>query len=379
MSSRTATRRVALFSTHFLRYSQSFVFEELQQLTRYQAEVFAWRRHFEDRFPFDPVHLANPAYILTRHSPAFVRRFRQAPFDLVHAHFGPGGTYAQPYAQRFGLPLVVTFHGYDVPLLRSAQRWLPLNWPYALRAPSMLERMTLGLCASSELEQMLIEQGVPASKLRVHRLGIDLAAFAPGVKPEDLVEVVMIGRFVEKKGFEYGIRAFAEAVAQSVQPAKLTLIGSGEREPSLRSLARRLGIEAQVELTGVLRQHEVAQRLSRAHVLLAPSVVARGGNRESGLIVVKEASACATVPIGTLHGGIPEIIDDGATGFLVPERDAKALGERLLLLLRDRELRQRLGRGARLKMEREYDNRHRVEALETLYDEAVGLHAGSRG
>jgi glycosyltransferase involved in cell wall biosynthesis len=378
MSTPEPLARVALFSTHFLRYSQSFVFEELCGLRRYQAEVFCWRRHFADRFPFEPVHVANPAYVLTRSSPAFVRRFRAAPFALVHAHFGPGATYAEPYAQRFDLPLVVTFHGYDVPLLSSWQRLLPQHWPYALRAPAMLERMTLGLCASSELEQMLREQGVPASKLRVHRLGIDLRAFAISSKPAGPLEVIMIGRFVEKKGFEYGLRAFARALAKSGADAKLTLIGSGEREALLRAEVTRLGLERKVDFAGVLPKQAVAERLQRAHVLLAPSVVGRDGNRESGLIVVKEASACATVPIGTRHGGIPEIIDDRETGFLVEERDVDAMAERLASLFSDPPLRERLGRAARLKMEREYDNHARVQALEALYDEARALHAHSR-
>ncbi len=367
-------RALALFSTHFLRYSQSFVYEELRGLRRYRAEVFAWQRHFADRFPFEPVHLAPPAYIVTRRSAAFVRRFREAPFDLVHAHFGPGATYAQPYAERFDLPLVVSFHGYDVPLLRSARRLLPVNWPYALRAPSMLARMTLGLCASSELQQMLRALGVPAAKLRLHRLGVDLKLFAPAPKPAAPLHVMMIGRFVEKKGFEYGIRAFAHAAARAPVPVRLTLVGSGERERLLRAEVQRLGLSAQVELAGVLRPQQVAERLGRAHVLLAPSVVGRGGNRESGLIVVKEASACGVVPIGTRHGGIPEIIDDGQTGFLVPERDAQAMGERLASLLANPALREQLASAARHKMEREYDNATRVEALEALYDEAIALH-----
>src|SRR5262249_4214780 len=152
-----------------------------------------------------------------------------------------------------------------------------------------------------------------------HRLGVDLAAFAPRQKPHDRFEVVMVGRFVEKKGFEYGIRAFARARAETALAARLTLVGGGNREGVLRAEAARLGIESNVEFAGVLRKQEVISVLGRAHVLLAPSVVARDGNRESGLIVVKEASACAAVPIGSLHGGIPEIIDEGETGFLVPE------------------------------------------------------------
>ena len=119
--------------------------------------------------------------------------------------------------------------------------------------------------------------------------------------------------------------------------------------------------------------------LGTCHVLLAPSVVeAATGNRESGLIVVKEASAAGAVPIGTRHGGIPEIIDDGVTGFLVPERDVDAMADRLLRVMQDPAKCQTMGAAAREKMLREYDNRVRVAALEALYDEARSRHQVAR-
>jgi colanic acid/amylovoran biosynthesis glycosyltransferase len=122
----------------------------------------------------------------------------------------------------------------------------------------------------------------------------------------------------------------------------------------------------------------VAELLRSSQVLLAPSVVDRHGNRESGLIVVKEASACATVPIGSRHGGIPEIIDDGVTGYLVAERDVASIADRMRRLVREPALRERLGAAAREKMRREYDNTARVRALEDLYDEAGARHAAGR-
>lgn len=361
--------RVALFCTNFLPYSQAFVHEQIRQHQRYQVEVFAWRRFHPDRFPCEAVHLAPLHYIATRRCSAFDRRMREAPFDIVHAHFGPGGCYALPFAQTARLPLVVTFHGYDVPLLSSRDRFLPLHWPYALRAPELLQQMALGLCASQELHDMLAALGVPQAKLRVFRLGIDVERFVPIQKPTTEPIVTMIGRFVEKKGFEFGIRAFAQATTGL--PARLILVGSGPREPQLRALVAQLGISERVQFAGPLPQTEVATLLQQSSVLLAPSVVAKDGNRESGLIVVKEASACGTVPIGTLHGGIPEIIDDGATGFLVPERDVAALADRLGRVLTDGDLRQRLASAGRQKMLSEYDNRERVASLEALYDEVA--------
>jgi colanic acid/amylovoran biosynthesis glycosyltransferase len=225
----------------------------------------------------------------------------------------------------------------------------------------------MGLCASLELKRMLIEQGVSEARLRVHRLGIDLSRFQVGPMPRERL-VVMIGRFVEKKGFEYGLQAFARAAAR-LRDARLVLVGEGERRRSLERLARELGVRERVEFVGVLSQARIAELLGKAAVLLAPSVVARDGNRESGLIVVKEASASGAVPIGTEHGGIPESIDSGRTGFLVAERDSMGMGVCLSNLLENSALREQMAIEGRRKMEREFDNVRLVAQLEEIYDE----------
>jgi colanic acid/amylovoran/stewartan biosynthesis glycosyltransferase WcaL/AmsK/CpsK len=374
----TAPLPVALFNTRFLPYSQTFVYEEIRHHERYTAEVFCGTRMLPERFPWNPVFVGGPLYRVTRHCGRFDARFRAQSYALVHAHFGPGAVYALPFARRHRLPLVVTFHGYDVPILASPRRWLPEHLRYALLGPGVLREMTLGLCASAELLELLAAQGVDRDRLRVHRLGIDVDAFRPGARGATPQSVVMIGRFIEKKGFEYGLRAFVR-VAREVAGLRLTLVGEGEREAMLRAIVREAALEDRVSFAGVMPPERVASLLATAHVLLAPSVVERGsGNRESGLIVVKEASASGAVPIGTRHGGIPEIIDDGVTGCLVPERDVDALAERLRQVVSSPALCQRLGQAAREKMLREYDNRVRVRALESLYDEARARHGAGR-
>jgi len=361
------SRRIALFCTNFLPTSQVFVYEQLRQYRRAEVDVFAWRRFNREHFPFPRVHLAEPAYVIRGASRRFARVFAQRRFELVHAHFGPAGAYARRHAARHGLPLVVTFHGYDVPLLSSRRRFLPLHLPYAVGSRALLRELRLGLCASEELKQLLIELGVEAQRLRVHRLGIDLERFRFAEQPREPL-VLMVGRLVEKKGFDDGLRAFAHARARGAR-ASLSIVGEGERRSLLESLAQELGVAHEVSFLGSRSNEQVAELLARARVLLAPSVLARDGNRESGLIVVKEASAAGVVPIGTRHGGIPDSIEDGETGFLVPEHDHQALGERLARVLNDEALRARLARAARAKMEREFDNRAIVAQLEDIYDE----------
>jgi len=101
---------------------------------------------------------------------------------------------------------------------------------------------------------------------------------------------------------------------------------------------------------------------------MTPSVVTRTHDRDSGIVVAKEGSACEVPVIGTYHGGIPSIIDDGETGFLVPERNVEALTDRLKTLLDDTDLRRSMGRAAREKMLREFDMAKQVEKLERHYD-----------
>jgi glycosyltransferase involved in cell wall biosynthesis len=367
----TTPRQAAVFNTNFLPYSQTFVYEQLVNHQRYEAEVFCWRTENLDWFPFPNVHRANLAYGVTRFSPSFYRRFAQKRFDIVHAHFAPGAVYALPYVLRANLPFAVTFHGYDVPLLWNTRRFRPQFWPLLLQSKRMLERMTLGLCASNDLRELLLSYGVPEEKLRVHRLGVDLTRFRMK-SPRDRgpLRVCVIGRFVEKKGIDYAIRAFAPHASES---HRLDIIGDGPLNSELRALVERLGIHPFVSFLGVLKAEHVAEHLRKSDVLLAPSVVNRIGERESGLIVVKEAAASGVPAVGTVHGGIPEIIDDGVTGYLVQERDVQALSDRLGKLLTDAELRERMGRAAREKMERQYDVRKQVAELEGLYDEAIEL------
>ena len=367
-----ATRRqTAVFNTNFLPYSQTFVYEQLVNHDRYEAEVFCWRTMNLDWFPYPKVHRANAAYGATRISPAFFKRFREKRFDLVHAHFATGAVYALPYAERANLPLVVTFHGYDVPLLWNSRRFHPYFWPFLIHSKRVLERMTLGLCASNDLKELLLSHGVPEDKLRVHRLGVDLTRFHMKTPSErGPTRVCIIGRFCEQKGIEYAIRAFARHASPDVH---LDIIGDGELSAELHALVDRLNIGPHVSFLGILKPDQVAAHLRTCDILLAPSVVTRVGQRESGLIVVKEAAASGVPAVGTWHGGIPEIIDDGVTGFLVQERDVDALANRLGMLLDDQALRERMGAAARAKMEREYDVRKRVAELESLYDEAIEL------
>ncbi len=379
---------VALFSTYFLEYSQTFIYQELCNHKRWNAEVFCARHMNEEIFPWKGVHKGGWLYSMTMRDRGFDRLFKSGRYSLVHGHFGTGSIYALGYARRHNLPLVTTFHGYDVPMLKSDRLLRPSNWRYGRLGPELLRSLDLALCASNELREMVVEYGVPNDRAVVNRLGVDLEAFRPVERHHQtgqVVRMVQIGRFVEKKGFPSSLHAMARLVARSkgAPPVHLTLVGGGKPDEvaALKQLVGQLGLESHVTFAGVLSSAQIAQMFDQTDVLVAPSVTAGNGDRESGVIVIKEAAASGIPAIATWHGGIPEIIDDGETGFLVPERAVDALAERMERLASDASLRLRLGKAARAKMEREYDNRVAVARLEDYYDQVVERwrHESSNG
>lgn len=365
--------RVALFADRFLPYSQTFIYEEIRAHERYAVDVFCKERRNADRFPYDRVAhpttwLGQRLYENVGYWPQFDRMIGRGDYDLLHAHFGTTAVYALPYVLRHDLPFVVTFWGNDVSVLLGTQRYNPKNWRYLALRPTIMDRADRMLCVSRELAAFVREMSGRPEAVEVWSHGVDLDRFRPVEHENEVPSVVMVGRFTEKKGHVYALRAFADALSAGAE-AHLTLIGDGEREARCRALARTLGIEAHVTFAGVLPPAEVAGRLARADVALVPSVVARDHDREGSPTVAKEAAACGVPVVATWHAGLPAIVDDEETGLLVPERNVAALSAALGRLLADDALRRRLGRAARRKMEREYDLHAQVRALERHYDQ----------
>lgn len=240
------------------------------------------------------------------------------------------------------------------------------NW----LAPAMFRTARRFLCASEDLADILIGAGVESKRIHVHRRGIPLARFSLHERPDGPLRMLMVARFVEKKGLEYGIRAMAR-IRDELPDARMRIIGSASLEQRLRRIVSELDLGRSVEFLGVVSPDSVAEEMRAANVMLAPSVVSPWGDRDSGLIACKEAAATGLPVISTWRGGIPEIIDHERTGLVVLERQVTPIVNALREFARCRKLRDELGLAARAKMEREFDGRTQSDALEAHFDDVI--------
>ncbi len=296
------------------------------------------------------------------------------PYDVVQCHFGPSGIFAQMLRDVDALrgPMITMFHGYDISL------YVQQHGPGVYK--HLFARGDLFTCPSEYVRKRLITAGCPAEKVQRFKLGTDLQRFSFKERTLDssgAIRLVTVARLTEKKGLEYSIRAVAK-LSQRFKKLQYNIIGDGDLRPELTQLIEALGVGSTVRLLGWKTQEEVKVLLDQSHVFVLASVESRNGDIEGLGMVLQEAQAMGLPVVCTRHGGIPEAILEGKSGFLVPERDVDALAGRLADVISRPEAWPEMGRQGRAFVEDEYDLNKRNDALVELYRQLQERHLVSR-
>jgi colanic acid/amylovoran biosynthesis glycosyltransferase len=369
--------RALIYRDHLLPFSETFILNQANATSAY-SPFFAGRRRVGgiDLSGYETIVVneggargwAREASYLSGHPPRdFVARLESFSPRVMHAHFGPDGVNALPLQSRLNVPLIVTFHGYDATRGTELRNGLPA-WRYGRRRPQLVDRAVTLLAVSNRIRENLLALGIPESRIRVHRIGVDLTKFSPAPFEEREPVVLGVGRFVEKKGFEFLIDAMAE-VQRASPETELVLIGSGKLEGDLRARASRK--LKSFRIFGPCSPGEITGWMKRARLLAAPSVTDRSGNTEGLPITVVEALASGLPVVATRHAGIPEAVVDGVCGFLVPERDAGTLAERILEVVHDDTGWKAMSDAGREIAQRDFDLAAQTKKLEAIYTEVA--------
>jgi colanic acid/amylovoran biosynthesis glycosyltransferase len=296
-------------------------------------------------------------------------------YDVIHAHFGPNGVLAAALRDLgvFNGAVITTFHGAD--MSRYVQRVGTSQYDFLARTGDMF------LPISRRWKEKLLRVGFPKSRTLVHHMGVDCGEIElSSVRvQDDTIRILSVARLTEKKGIEYGIRALAEIVGDSAVNSdnelgvdvKYTIVGDGEQRVRLEKLMTNLGVESSVCFAGWKSRKEVMKYLGEAHLFLAPSVTAESGDQEGIPVAIMEAMARGVPVVSTKHSGIPELVDHGTSGILVPERDVESLADALQSLVETPSRLPEMGRASRRIVEEEFNTEKLNDQLVGYYREAL--------
>jgi glycosyltransferase involved in cell wall biosynthesis len=259
---------------------------------------------------------------------------------------------------------VAGFHGYfaHTPAEVAARAAARLGAPYGFSthardarkvAPRALaERAQKAACVVACNTD--VAQEIERAGARVHLLphGVDLRRFRPRPAPaEGALRLLAVGRLVEKKGFH----VLVEAAAQLKSPFRLRVVGEGPERERLRDLIGARGLSDRVTLDGPLTHAELPAAYADSHAVVVPSIQDASGDRDGLPNVVLEAMACARPVVASRISAVGSAVTHEETGLLVPPGDAPALAAALERLAGARATRERIGRNARARVERDYE------------------------
>lgn len=368
----------------YLPMSENWIYTQIATLDRYRPLILTKKAENLTYFPVDHIDGIVVEAFANRWQriyqklasrwgrgryPAYIAALKRHPAVILHSHMAQHGYDDIGLAKRFKLPHIVSTYGADIWRFGVIKEWRGKYQELFCEADCFLVE-------GNAMRQRMIDQGCSPSKIQVQHLGVNLEKirYVPRRPSKDgTVRCLMAGRAIEKKGMIYGLRAFAD-VARNHPRVELAIMTWGESAykqkliTRLKDTAQELKVADRVSWYGLQPYDEYIRITENSHIFMTPSVIAANGDAEGGCPVTAIELSAAGMPIvGFAHCDIPEVVLDGITGYLVPERDVVALTRQLERAVSQPETWERMGRAGRRHIEAEYNAHVQVRRLENIY------------
>ncbi len=372
---------IAYLLEKYLNYSETFIWQYLNHLSNVKPIVFCKDIQNIDQFFLkngDVIRFGAPRYsfswwinqlhkrILGVPNGAIRRSIRKKNVKLLHAHFGMNGAAYIDVVESLDLPLITSFYGADASNRNVIER-------YRENYKKLFKYGSIFLTEGPTLKQKLIELGCQSRKIHIQHIAIDVEKYPFRIrswKTSKKINLLFVGRIIEKKGLGYALEAFIKVVKK--YPIQFRIIGDGLLKKELQNKCYELGIEKDVTWLGILPHKEVIRELDLSDILIHPSITARNGDSEGGApTIILEAQACGVPILATTHADIPYVTVEGKSALLSPEKDVKILVDNLDFLLSNPNIWKNMGKTGHDFVEENHNILKEVINLENIYSELL--------
>ncbi|MFI8687627.1 glycosyltransferase [Rossellomorea sp. NPDC077527] len=370
---------IAIYRDKLLPPSETFILSQRDSLTNYQSYYIGSKKVDGLEISDDSSFVINNGgyygllcetfFKLSRYSKRLDNFLKQYEPTLIHAHFGPDALLVSPLAKKNNVPLLTTFHGYDITIKdKFAKKSFYVHRKFIKHKNELMKGGTAFIAVSNFIKEKLIEEGFSENKIFVHYIGIDTQKFKPIEDLERESTVLFVGRLVEKKGCEYLIKAMEEV--QKVNPeVRLVIIGDGPQREKLERAAKEKLINYQ--FLGFQSQSNVKKWMNKSKVFCTPSITAENGDTEAFGLVFAEAQAMGLPVVSFNSGGISEVVSHENTGFLANEKDWLDLSKYILRLFNDEDLWHQFSGNGIKHINENFDLKTQTGKLEDIYSKII--------
>lgn len=382
-------QNIAIVSTNKNKYSETFIHNHLRLLPfkihylfgGYLPEFYTTegingterpflKKAIKKPLPFWKGFLKNtkPTPILKKPKKEALQAAIQAYFlknkiQAVLAEYGPSGVEMMDICINTSVPLVVHFHGYDA---YRADMMRDFGKHYA----EMFEKAALIIGVSKHMCQQLENLGCPTHKLRYNPYGPDVRFFNYTDAGKNPPHLLAVGRFAETKSPHLTILAF-EKVKKAVPEARLIMVGDGHLLQACQLLAQALKLEDAIDFKGVLNHEAVGQLMQKTRAFVQHSITTPTNDTEGTPVSIIEACGSGLPVVSTLHAGIPDVVIEGESGFLVAEGDIDGMANQMIRLLQTPSLATEMGKKGFERINTHFTLQGHIERLAEMVREVI--------
>jgi len=285
--------------------------------------------------------------------------------DVAYIDYATSATLLVDFLSDKSIPFVVHVHGYDVTSAITDKVYEAKLKEVFLKASSIV-------APSQHIKRILILLGCPAYKINVVHPAVDSNDISPLSWEKKLSyspSIIFLGRLTLKKNPIALLHAF-KIVNDTIKNSRLTIIGDGELREEVRAKVSELELTNSVDLLGALPREKSFPIMNQHWVYAQHSVISSNGDQEGFPVSLAEAAAHALPIVSTIHSGIPENIVDGETGFLVNEFNYELMAEKLIYLLKNPDIAEKMGAAGRRRIQEICQPDVRINKIAELLTEA---------